>query len=99
MENALKSISWSNIKINRTIQLIKNNQRIIAISTCARANPNSIAMRYLQRKAIMMDPNWSNGFYYNKNYPLNGIRLARYLIVRSETLLNILSSYLEKQQL
>ena len=42
-----------------------------------RANPNSIAMRYLQRKAIMLDPNWNNGYYYSKKYPLNGIRLAR----------------------
>ena len=35
-------------------------------------------MRYLQRTAIMSDPNWKNGFYYEKAYPLNGIKLARY---------------------
>lgn len=34
-------------------------------------------MRYLQRKAIMTDPNWRDGFYYDKSYPLNGIKLAR----------------------
>jgi homoserine O-acetyltransferase len=42
------------------------------------AEPSSIAMRYLQRKAIMLDPNWNNGFYYGNKYPKNGIRLARY---------------------
>ena len=49
-------------------------------------------MRYLQRKAIMLDPNWNNGFYYDQSgngssadgeaakgskLPVNGIRLAR----------------------
>jgi len=29
----------------------------------------------------MSDPNWKNGFYYEKAYPLNGIKLARYKIV------------------
>jgi homoserine O-acetyltransferase len=34
-------------------------------------------MRYLQRKAIMLDVNWKNGNYYDVSYPLSGIRLAR----------------------
>lgn len=52
--------------------------RIIAISSCLRATPSSIAMRYLQRKAIMTDPDWKNGFYYEENkLPLRGIKLAR----------------------
>ncbi|CAF0962808.1 unnamed protein product [Brachionus calyciflorus] len=52
--------------------------KVIAISTCARAEPSSIAMRYLQRKAIMLDPKWNNGFYYDqKEHPINGLRLAR----------------------
>lgn len=51
--------------------------KLVAISTCAKAEPSSIAYRYLQRKAIMLDPNWNNGFFYDGNYPKNGIRLAR----------------------
>ena len=42
-----------------------------------RATPTSIAMRYLQRKAIMSDPDWKNGFYYSDIYPTRGIKLAR----------------------
>ena len=53
-------------------------KRIIAISSCLRANPSSIAMRYLQRKAIMTDPDWNDGVYYNKSFPTRGIKLARY---------------------
>lgn len=34
-------------------------------------------MRYLQRKAIMLDPQWKNGFYYGTEGPVNGLRLAR----------------------
>jgi len=51
--------------------------RIISISACLRATASSIAMRYLQRKAIMLDRNWKNGFYYSSDYPLRGIKLAR----------------------
>jgi len=49
----------------------------VTISACTHADPNQIAIRYLQRKAIMSDPNWNNGFYYDAAYPINGIRLAR----------------------
>lgn len=52
-------------------------EKIISISSCAYPDPNQIAIRYLQRKAIMSDPNWNNGFYYDGEYPVNGIRLAR----------------------
>ena len=35
-------------------------------------------MRYLQRKAIMSDPNWQKGHYYNTGlYPKMGMKLAR----------------------
>ena len=52
--------------------------RIISISSCLRATPSSIAMRYLQRKAIMTDPEWNDGNYYSGKYPLRGIKLARW---------------------
>jgi homoserine O-acetyltransferase len=54
-------------------------QRVIAISSCARSHPTSITMRYLQRKAIMMDPDWQKGHFYNtgrypkSNWPGNTI--------------------------
>ncbi|VDI73353.1 homoserine O-acetyltransferase [Mytilus galloprovincialis] len=34
-------------------------------------------MRYLQRKAIMSDPNWNKGHYYGAKYPKMGMKLAR----------------------
>ncbi|BFZ20621.1 hypothetical protein BsWGS_23660 [Bradybaena similaris] len=51
--------------------------RLISISACAQSHPSSIAMRYLQRKCIMCDPNWNNGHYYGKVYPKVGMKLAR----------------------
>ncbi|GAB1600525.1 serine O-succinyltransferase-like [Argonauta hians] len=51
--------------------------RMISISSCSQSHPSSIAMRYLQRKIIMMDPNWNNGHYYDGLYPAIGMKLAR----------------------
>ncbi|XP_014767701.1 uncharacterized protein LOC106867363 [Octopus bimaculoides] len=51
--------------------------RMISISSCSQSHPSSIAMRYLQRKIIMMDPNWNNGHYYDHQYPAVGMKLAR----------------------
>lgn len=52
--------------------------RVISISSCAQSHPSSIAMRYLQRKAIMTDPSWQNGHYYGTDlYPKMGMKLAR----------------------
>ncbi|CAG5115322.1 unnamed protein product [Candidula unifasciata] len=51
--------------------------RLVSISACAQSHPSSIAMRYLQRKCIMCDPNWNNGHYYGKAYPKIGMKLAR----------------------
>lgn len=52
--------------------------RVISISSCAQSHPSSIAMRYLQRKAIMTDPSWQNGHYYATDlYPKMGMKLAR----------------------
>lgn len=50
---------------------------VVSISACAHSHPSSIAMRYLQRKAIMSDPNWNKGHYYDKKYPKMGMKLAR----------------------
>jgi len=38
--------------------------RMISISSCAQSHPSSIAIRYLQRKCIMTDPQWNKGSAY-----------------------------------
>ncbi|XP_038046276.1 serine O-succinyltransferase-like [Patiria miniata] len=53
--------------------------RAICISSCAQTHPSTIAMRYLQRRAIMTDPNWARGHYYGSSYPRMGMKLAREL--------------------
>ncbi|CAF0807005.1 unnamed protein product, partial [Didymodactylos carnosus] len=51
--------------------------KIITISSCTSPDPTSIALRHLQRKMIMTDPNWNNGDYYEKNvYPKDGMQTA-----------------------
>nr|MBP6798767.1 alpha/beta fold hydrolase [Luteimonas sp.] len=51
----------------------------VNISGSARALPFSIAVRSLQREAIRLDPNWSNGDYDEATYPESGMRIARKL--------------------
>lgn len=51
--------------------------KVATISGCARSHPYSIAMRHTQRQVLMMDPNWSRGFYYNSIPPHAGMKLAR----------------------
>ncbi|XP_071802564.1 uncharacterized protein [Asterias amurensis] len=53
--------------------------RAICISSCAQTHPSTIAMRYLQRRAIMTDPNWARGHYYGQSFPRMGMKLAREL--------------------
>lgn len=51
--------------------------KIVSVSGCARSHPYSIAMRHTQRQVLMMDPNWSRGFYYDNIPPHSGMKLAR----------------------
>ena len=51
----------------------------INVSGSAQALPFSIAIRSLQREAIRLDPNWSNGEYDDATYPESGMRMARKL--------------------
>ncbi|KAL9586247.1 MAG: hypothetical protein Q9212_001023 [Teloschistes hypoglaucus] len=51
--------------------------KIVSISGCARSHPYSIALRHAQRQILMMDPNWSRGFYYDAIPPHAGMKLAR----------------------
>ncbi|KAJ1718758.1 homoserine O-acetyltransferase [Coemansia erecta] len=51
--------------------------RLISISACARSHPYSIALRFAQRQALMSDPNFQRGFYYDSVQPHVGMKLAR----------------------
>ncbi|KAI1626745.1 homoserine O-acetyltransferase [Exophiala viscosa] len=51
--------------------------KIVSISGCARSHPYSIAMRHTQRQALIMDPKWNRGFYYDGIPPHSGMKLAR----------------------
>ncbi|KAF9948883.1 hypothetical protein BGZ65_007753 [Modicella reniformis] len=51
--------------------------RVVSISAAARSHPYSIALRFTQRQALMADPNWNKGFYYDKVPPHSGMKLAR----------------------
>lgn len=51
--------------------------RTISISACARSHPYSIALRFAQRQALMSDPNFNRGNYYDGVLPHVGMKLAR----------------------
>ncbi|XP_020612275.1 serine O-acetyltransferase-like [Orbicella faveolata] len=51
--------------------------RVVTISACAQSHPASIALRYVQRRVLMSDPNWNKGFYYDGAYPRLGMKHAR----------------------
>lgn len=51
--------------------------RLISISATLRSYPPSIAMRFVQRQAVMADPDWLEGRYYGKTFPHRGQKVAR----------------------
>ncbi len=51
--------------------------RTVSISATARSYPSSIAARYAQRRAVMADPHFAAGHYYDGPAPLDGMRVAR----------------------
>lgn len=55
--------------------------RLVSISAACYSHPYSIALRYLQRRILMSDPLWKNGFYYDspQGFPYMGLKLAREL--------------------
>ena len=66
---------WIN---NNIFCLSSYSYRAVSISACASTHPTAIVLRYLQRKAIMMDPQWQRGHYYTGDkYPSFGMKLAR----------------------
>ncbi|MGH0030126.1 MAG: homoserine O-acetyltransferase MetX [Myxococcota bacterium] len=51
--------------------------RIVSISAALRSYPQSIAIRFVQRQAVMADPDWRGGRYYGHSFPHKGQRVAR----------------------
>ncbi len=51
--------------------------RIVSISAAMRSYPQSIAMRFVQRQAVMSDPDWREGRYYGASFPHRGQKVAR----------------------
>ncbi|HEY6451032.1 MAG TPA: homoserine O-acetyltransferase, partial [Steroidobacteraceae bacterium] len=54
-------------------------RRLISISGSAAASPFAIALRSVQREAIVRDPDWQGGHYAPDHPPRTGMRLARKL--------------------
>uniref|UniRef100_A0A7S4Q845 AB hydrolase-1 domain-containing protein n=1 Tax=Alexandrium monilatum TaxID=311494 RepID=A0A7S4Q845_9DINO len=53
--------------------------KFVTISACAKSFPGSMAFRHAQRQAVMSDPNFKGGDYYEGELPASGLRLARQL--------------------
>jgi homoserine O-acetyltransferase len=51
--------------------------RIVSISAALRSYPQSIALRFVQRQAVMNDPDWQGGRYYGRSFPYRGQLVAR----------------------
>ena len=51
--------------------------RIVTISAALRSHPQSIALRFVQRQAVMADPDWRDGRYYGASFPHRGQKIAR----------------------
>ena len=54
-------------------------RRLISISGTAGASPFAIALRSIQREAILRDPDWCGGAYTDEKPPATGMRIARKL--------------------
>ena len=57
----------------------QGTRRVISISGSPAASAFAIALRSVQREAILRDPDWQHGNYSAERRPLNGMRVARKL--------------------
>ncbi|MEM7411528.1 MAG: homoserine O-acetyltransferase [Myxococcota bacterium] len=51
--------------------------RVVSISAALRSHPQSIALRFVQRQAVMADADWRDGHYYGQSFPHRGQKIAR----------------------
>ena len=54
-------------------------RQLVSISGSAAASPFAIALRSIQREAILRDPDWCGGSYTDEQPPATGMRIARKL--------------------
>jgi homoserine O-acetyltransferase len=54
-------------------------ERVIAVATAARLDPQCLAIDAIARRAITTDPDWQGGDYYGDTHPDQGLALARQL--------------------
>ncbi len=52
-------------------------ERVVSISAAMRSYPQAIALRFMQRQAVMNDADWQGGRYYGKSFPHRGLKVAR----------------------
>ncbi|MCF7876459.1 homoserine O-acetyltransferase [Candidatus Bipolaricaulota bacterium] len=55
----------------------RNVKFVIPIATTGHSTPQQIALDEVRRRAIMSDPRWNGGEYYEDEPPKDGLRLAR----------------------
>ena len=54
-------------------------RKVFSTAGCARANAMQIGFHETARQAILRDPNWRGGHYYDSDPPTNGLAIARML--------------------
>lgn len=52
-------------------------QRAVAIAATGRTSPSTVALRSVQRSAVMADPKYNNGHYSQGDGPTIGLGIAR----------------------
>ncbi len=52
-------------------------KKVVSISAALCSYPQSIALRFVQRLAVMNDPDWREGRYYGVSFPHRGQKVAR----------------------
>ena len=50
--------------------------RLVSISAAVRSYAPAIPMRFVQRQAVMADPDWREGRYYGASFPHRGLKVA-----------------------
>lgn len=50
---------------------------VLPIATAGRQSAQNIAFNEIGRRAILADPRWKNGFYYDGEPPVDGLSIAR----------------------